>query len=242
MMSNLTSIQKTTPAIQRPMDINSPEPEETTSGGSFQKIYNDYKDTNAITKFDPLASPLSLEQFAQIQSAAFAPMITQSELEKRKQIESIQEDTQIWKSNKTESLDINKNSDMIAQARPETAQPIDQTYELVAQAIPEVTPEIPTEMATTPLTPKNINVEGLRSNKLEVTPFQLFIDKAVDALEGISKMERRVNTLMDQYMLGRATIEEVSIETTKLTIAMSFATTVISQATQIFKEIQGIQV
>jgi flagellar hook-basal body complex protein FliE len=108
----------------------------------------------------------------------------------------------------------------------------------VAQAIPGVT----TTTTGQPLNAQSVNIEGLRSNQLDTTPFQLFMDKSIEALEGLSKMEFRTNDLMDQYAQGKVSIEEVSIETQKLSLAISFATTVISQATSIFKEIQSMQI
>jgi len=86
------------------------------------------------------------------------------------------------------------------------------------------------------LTPENINERGFRSTRLEVTPFQLFIDRAVDALESISQMEYRVNELTQQYIEGKVSVDEVSMEATKLNLAITFATTVITTASQTFKE------
>lgn len=86
-------------------------------------------------------------------------------------------------------------------------------------------------------TPENINELGIRNNRLDVTPFQHFIDKAVEALENVSQQEFKVNDLIDQYIAGDVSIDEVSIETTKLNLAISFATTVVTTAQQTFKEL-----
>jgi len=86
------------------------------------------------------------------------------------------------------------------------------------------------------LTPENINELGYQTTRLEVTPFQLFLGRAVDALESISKMEFRVNDLTQQYIEGKVSIDEVSMEATKLNLAITFATTVITTAAQTFKE------
>jgi hypothetical protein len=86
------------------------------------------------------------------------------------------------------------------------------------------------------LTVENINELGFQSTRLEVTPFQLFLDRAVDSLESISQMEHRVNELTQQYIEGKVSIDEVSMETTKLNLAITFATTVITTASQTFKE------
>ncbi len=65
---------------------------------------------------------------------------------------------------------------------------------------------------------------------------------SVSALEDLSAMENRVNDLMEQYILGRASIDEVSIETAKLNLAVSFATSTITSAVQTFKEILQMQI
>lgn len=90
--------------------------------------------------------------------------------------------------------------------------------------------------------PNAINPLALQTNRLEVPPFQLFIDKAVDALENISQLEFRVNDLTEQYIEGRVSIDEVSIEANKLNLAVSFATTVISTASQTLKELTQLAI
>lgn len=79
-------------------------------------------------------------------------------------------------------------------------------------------------------------------NRINVPPFQLFIDKAVDALQDISQLEFRVNDLTERYIQGEISIDEVSIETNKLNLAISFATTVISTASQTFKEFTSMAI
>lgn len=90
--------------------------------------------------------------------------------------------------------------------------------------------------------PNAINPLALQTNRLEVPPFQLFIDKAVDALENISQLEFRVNDLTEQFIEGRVSIDEVSIEANKLNLAVSFATTVISTASQTLKELTQLAI
>tara|TARA_B100000131_G_C18062445_1_gene591048 strand:+ start:441 stop:1004 length:564 start_codon:yes stop_codon:yes gene_type:complete len=82
----------------------------------------------------------------------------------------------------------------------------------------------------------------LSTNRMEVTPFQMLIDKAVEVLESISTMEYRVNDLTEQYIEGKVSLDEVSVETMKLNLAVSFATTVLSSATQTFKEITQLAI
>ena len=77
---------------------------------------------------------------------------------------------------------------------------------------------------------------------MEVTPFQLIIDKALEVLESISVMDYRVNDLTEQYIQGKVSIDEVSFETMKLNLAVSFASTILSSSTQAFKEITGLQI
>jgi len=80
------------------------------------------------------------------------------------------------------------------------------------------------------------------NERLEKTPFQVFIDKAVESLEDISAMEFKVNDLIEGHIKGEVSIDEVSIETSKLNLAMSFVTTVLSSATQTFKELTQMAV
>ena len=82
----------------------------------------------------------------------------------------------------------------------------------------------------------------LSTNRVEVTPFQMLMDKAIEVLESISTMEYRVNDLTEQYIEGKVSLDEVSVETMKLNLAVSFATTVLSSATQTFKEITQIAI
>ena len=79
-------------------------------------------------------------------------------------------------------------------------------------------------------------------NTLSVTPLQFFSEAAIKALQDISNQEYHVNNLMQEYINGKSTIEEVSIETTKLNLAISFASTVISTASQTFKELISMQI
>jgi hypothetical protein len=150
------------------------------------------------------------------------------------------------------SRNISRDENLIAQALPNKSQQVQQNLtpkndnyslnilrdeNLIAQALPNEPQQVQQN-----LTPENVNTEGLKTNKLDVTPFQLFMDKAVEALEGLSTMEIRVNDLIEQYIQGKVSIEEVSTETAKLSMAISFATTVITQITTTFKEIQNLPV
>jgi flagellar hook-basal body complex protein FliE len=182
-------------------------------------------------------------------NAAFAQAMLEDEINRKYKTNTIDKKELLAQALPSDLSTINQNdkrdyippiSPFSQNTPPTHTTPADNT--LLAQALNQQNPITNPTTAPQPLTAQNVNIEGLRSNKLDITPFQLFIDKALEALEGLSTLEYRVNNLMDQYAQGKVSIEEVSIETTKLSLAVSFATTVISQATQIFKEIQSMQV
>ncbi len=91
------------------------------------------------------------------------------------------------------------------------------------------------------VSPKNVE-PLLRKEGLHVTPFQQFLDQAVEALQGISNIEFKANDLSQQYIEGTASVEDAVFSTSKLNMAMSLATSVVNSSIQTFKEIQQIQV
>ena len=124
---------------------------------------------------------------------------------------------------------------------------------LISQSIQNVTPAAPTQNPVDPvnyynesiepaLTPQNINDEGLRTSKLSTTPFQFFLDKGIDYFRRISGMERRSDQLMERFARGEASIEELTIEKAKVSVALSFAVTLVTQVTQAFNELKNMQV
>jgi flagellar hook-basal body complex protein FliE len=124
---------------------------------------------------------------------------------------------------------------------------------LISQSIQNVTPAAPTQNPVDPvdyynesiepaLTPQNINDEGLRTSKLSTTPFQFFLDKGIDYFRRISGMERRSDQLMEKFARGEASIEELTIEKAKVSVAISFAVTLVTQVTQAFNELKNMQV
>ena len=70
----------------------------------------------------------------------------------------------------------------------------------------------------------------------------MFIDKSVEVLGNISKLDYRVNDLTEKFMRGEVSIDEVSFEINKLNLAITFATTVISSASQTLKELTQLQI
>ncbi len=75
---------------------------------------------------------------------------------------------------------------------------------------------------------------------LQVTPFQQFLDHAVQAFVSLSAMEFQTNQLIKKYMKGKVSVDEVTIATGKLNLAMQMATTVVTTSVQTFKELQQI--
>ncbi len=78
--------------------------------------------------------------------------------------------------------------------------------------------------------------------KLNIVPLQVFLDNAILALDKVSKQEFRVNNLMDQFVEGKISEDEVVLETAKLNLSISMVTTIVQSAVQTFKEIQNIPV
>lgn len=83
----------------------------------------------------------------------------------------------------------------------------------------------------------------LTSDKtLSITPFQYFSEMALNSLSKTSNEEFRVNDLMKKFVNGEVSIEAVSIETTRLNLSIALATTVITTASQTFKEFVSMQI
>jgi flagellar hook-basal body complex protein FliE len=73
-------------------------------------------------------------------------------------------------------------------------------------------------------------------------PFQKFLDMAVSALEDVSQMETQTNNLINQYVEGKASLQEVMTATAKMNIAIQLAVTVTNSAVTAFKEITQMAV
>ncbi len=80
--------------------------------------------------------------------------------------------------------------------------------------------------------------DGLKYRQFEVAPFQLFMSNAVEALASVSAMEYETNALMKKYAKGKANIDDVVHAASKLSLAVSLATTLVSTSTETFKQIQ----
>jgi flagellar hook-basal body complex protein FliE len=117
-----------------------------------------------------------------------------------------------------------------------------------AQLLPELEGDVRNQIGTIgvpqseALTPQSLTELSQRQNRLETTPFQLFLDKAVDFFLRVSDQERHADMLMVDYVEGRISLEELMIEKSKAGVAVSFSLTLVNQVTQTFKEIQNMQV
>ena len=74
------------------------------------------------------------------------------------------------------------------------------------------------------------------------SPFDTLLNKAVDALEGVSNMESSTNALINSYIQGNAELSDVMIATAKLNLMVQLATTTVTSAVNTFKEITQMQV
>ena len=88
----------------------------------------------------------------------------------------------------------------------------------------------------------NQNAQNAAPAQLNIVPLQVFLDNAISALDKVSKQEFRVNNLMNQFVDGKVSEDEVVLETAKLNLSISMVTTIVQSAVQTFKEIQNIPV
>ena len=62
---------------------------------------------------------------------------------------------------------------------------------------------------------------------VNIVPLQIFLDNAIRSLQNVSKQEARVNNLMDDFIKGKISEDEVVLETAKLNLAISMVTTIV---------------
>ena len=72
--------------------------------------------------------------------------------------------------------------------------------------------------------------------------FDSLFQKAVESLEGVSKLENNSNVLMNQYVQGQAEVSDVMIATAKMNLAVQLAVTTLTSAVNTFKEITQMQI
>jgi len=77
---------------------------------------------------------------------------------------------------------------------------------------------------------------------LATNPFEDVLSRAVDALEGTSNLEFRANELINEYIEGRAELSDVMVATSKMSLAVQLAVTVVTTSVSSFKEITQMQI
>ncbi len=86
------------------------------------------------------------------------------------------------------------------------------------------------------------NAGNANPKDIAIVPLQIFLDNAIRSLQNVSRQEFKVNDLMDGFVKGEVSEDEVVLETAKLNLAVSMVTTIVQSAVQTFKEIQQIPV
>ena len=76
---------------------------------------------------------------------------------------------------------------------------------------------------------------------LPVNAFEDILGKAVDALNGVSQAEFTANDLISKYVAGSAELSDVMVATSKMSIAVQLAVTVVNSAVSSFKELTSMQ-
>ena len=74
---------------------------------------------------------------------------------------------------------------------------------------------------------------GRGASPLASNPFEDVLSRAVDALEDVSSTEFRANALINDYVAGRAELSDVMVATSKMSIAVQLAVTVITSGLRV---------
>ena len=83
---------------------------------------------------------------------------------------------------------------------------------------------------------------GSAAVPVQSSPFDDILGKAVNALEGVGKMENQTNTMVNQYIAGNAELSDVMIQTAKMNLVVTLAVTTVTSAVNTFKEITQMQI
>ena len=86
------------------------------------------------------------------------------------------------------------------------------------------------------------NVVANQNVLMEKNIFKTALDRAVDSLNSISSQERNAEGLIQDYIQGKAGLDEVMIEIEKANLSINLALTVINTSVQTFKEIMQMPV
>jgi flagellar hook-basal body complex protein FliE len=76
----------------------------------------------------------------------------------------------------------------------------------------------------------------------EKNVFESFLDAAVNHLNNVSKIEIQANNLADDYIKGKASIEDASFAMGRAREMLRYTTAVVNNMVTSFKEIQQIQI
>ncbi|MFH1361190.1 MAG: flagellar hook-basal body complex protein FliE [bacterium] len=82
-------------------------------------------------------------------------------------------------------------------------------------------------------------VEGIG---LSANIFDDVLNKAIEAMNGVSETERYANQMVERYLQGEAELHEVMIAQSKMSIVVQLAVTTITSAVTTFKEITQMQI
>lgn len=93
-----------------------------------------------------------------------------------------------------------------------------------------------------PAAPAAAEEQGITGIKSGTSPFEDMLSKAIDSLEGISKMQNDTNVLINRYIEGRADLSDVMIATSKTGLMVQLAVTTVTSAVNTFKEITQMQI
>lgn len=86
----------------------------------------------------------------------------------------------------------------------------------------------------------NTLTPGIESES--TVPIQVVFNRLIENLAEVSDQEFRVNTLIEGFIRGEVSEDEVVLETAKLNLMMSMITTLVQTGVQTFKEILQIPV
>ena len=114
----------------------------------------------------------------------------------------------------------------------------------MAEQIYKISPDLMAQIMG-PETSSPSEVKGPAGNQeIKTSPsfFDDVLNKAVSALEGVSKTETAANQAMNSYINGQMDVSELMIATSKMNIAVQLAVTTVTSAVNTFKEITQMQI
>ena len=109
---------------------------------------------------------------------------------------------------------------------------------------PDFDPETPqfVQQDEQDITAQNVYQEGFEDRSTNLTPFQFFLDKSLEYFGRLSLLESQTDQLMVDYVEGRISLEELTIEKAKVSVGITFAVTVTSQVQQSFNQILNMNI